>query len=371
MSKRLHKVLFITIVPSPYQRDLFAALAEREEVQLEVCYLDIDTPENPWPAKPLASYERIMPGVAIRLGGARVHMNWRLPDVGGYDLIVLCSFTSITGQWLMNVELPNKRWLFWGEILHTNVGVKRFLQERLAHPISRSCGVVAIGSKAEEDYRRRFPDVEHFCIPYHCDLTEFLLAPRPRPARKETVFLFCGQMIERKGIDVLLLAFEQLIAEGIGARLLLVGREAELNRFLGGIHADARARIEYCGFQTEALPQYFAQGDVFVLPSRYDGWGVVINQALAAGMPIISTHSVGAALDLVTDGKNGILVGAGSVSELHAAMARLATNPALLSEWGENSRVIAHSVTPSAGAAKWISVFDRIQRAQAGLREVE
>src|SRR5262249_28079426 len=139
------------------------------------------------------------------------------------------------------------------------------------------------------------------------------------------VFLFCGQMIERKGIDVLLLAFERLIADGIEARLMLVGREAELPKHLASIGPQARSKIEFCGFQApEALPRYFSRGDVFVLPSRHDGWGVVINQALAAGMPVISTDSVGAALDLVENGKNGMRVTAGSVGELHSAMARIA-----------------------------------------------
>ena len=59
---RRHRALFITIVPSPYQRDLFGALAACEEVDLRVCYMEAEAPDSPWPKKPLRPFERIMPG---------------------------------------------------------------------------------------------------------------------------------------------------------------------------------------------------------------------------------------------------------------------------------------------------------------------
>src|SRR5690348_3396363 len=120
MPKSRHKVLFVTIVPSPYQRDLFAALHAREDVHIDVCYLEGSTPENPWPEKPLQNYERVLTGVTLPLGSLRVHINVPPSALSAYDLIILCSFTSLTGQWLMNVGLRNRPWLFWGELLHRN-----------------------------------------------------------------------------------------------------------------------------------------------------------------------------------------------------------------------------------------------------------
>src|SRR5258708_10138798 len=93
-----HKALFITIVPSPYQRDLFSALAARSDVDLRVCYMEGSSPDSPWPEKPLQPYERIMPGFWIPFGSARGHVNWRLPDLCEPDIIVLGSFTSVPGQ---------------------------------------------------------------------------------------------------------------------------------------------------------------------------------------------------------------------------------------------------------------------------------
>jgi glycosyltransferase involved in cell wall biosynthesis len=359
--ERRHKVLFITVVPSPYQRDLFGALDAREDIELSVYYMEGGAPDSPWPEKPLRPFERIMPGFWMPFGGARGHVNWSLPNVSDPHIVVLSSFTSLTGQWLMRTALRRKRWLFWGERLRQNFGIKERIQRGLASPISRASGVVGIGRAAEEDYRRRFPNIPHFCIPYHCDLSAFFAARRCHDARAAVTFFFCGQMIERKGVDLLLLAFDRLVMQGVDAQLLLVGREADLPKFLAMVNPITRSKIRYEGFQPpESLPEYFKKSDVFVLPSRHDGWGVVINQALAAGLPIITSNAVGAGLDLVENGINGMLVAANDVDGLYRSMETLALNPDVARRCGERSRERARGLTPEAGAEKWVRVLDSI-----------
>ena len=160
-------------------------------------------------------------------------------------------------------------------------------------------------------------------------------------------FLFCGQMIERKGVDLLLLAFDRLVMHGIDARLLLVGREASLPKFLTTINPETRSRVCYEGFQPpDRLAEYFGKSDVFVLPSRHDGWGVVINQALAAGLPIIASSAVGAALDFVENGVNGMLVAPNDVNSLYHAMETIASKPEIAREWGQRSRERARDLSP-------------------------
>jgi glycosyltransferase involved in cell wall biosynthesis len=357
-----YKVAFVTIVPSPYQRDLFGALAAREDVDLNVYYMEGASPDSPWPEKPLRHFEKIMPGFWLPLGGARGHVNWKLPDLSQTHMVVLSSFTSLTGQWLMRRGLRNKSWLFWGERLHRNHGIKNFVQRGLVAPISSAAGIVGIGRAAEEDYHRRFPNLPHFCIPYHCDLSSFFAINRASLVGRSTTFFFCGQMILRKGVDLLLLAFDRLIGTGIDARLLLVGREAELPQFLAKVSPMTRTKILYEGFQPpERLPEYFAKSDIFVLPSRHDGWGVVINQALAAGLPIIVSNAVGAGVDLVAHGINGMCIPS-DLNSLYGAMKTLVLNPDIGRRWGENSRASARNLTPEIGAEKWVGVFERIKR---------
>ena len=214
---------------------------------------------------------------------------------------------------------------------------------------------------AEQDYHRRFPNVAHFCIPYHCDLSAFFAVQRHRDPTTPLTFLFCGQMIARKGIDLLLAAFDRLVATGANVQLLLVGREADLPKFMQAVSTAARERIRYEGFKApESLPEYFGRSDVFVLPSRHDGWGVVVNQALAAGLPVITSDAVGAGLDLVENGVNGMRVAANDVDALYRALETVASNPETAARWGQNSREKALTITPEVGAEKWVRVFDAL-----------
>ena len=348
------KVAFVSVVPSPYQRDLFRALAARAEVDLSVFYLEAAAPDSPWPEKALAPCETILRGTWLPLGAARCHVNWPLPALRNYDVVVMNTLMSLTGQWLMRTSLRGRPWLFWGERLSRGGA----LHAALAAPLHRAGGIAAIGSVAEDDYRARFPEPQHFRIPYYCDLAAFRAAPRRVRDDGRVVFLFCGQMIARKGVDVLLAAFQQL---GPAARLLLVGREAELPALLAPLPAEVHARITYAGFQApEELPRLFAQADAFVLPSRYDGWGVVVNQALGAGLPVICSDRVGAGHDLVEDGVNGLQFPAGDSTALAQQMERLLSAPELLEKWGAASREKSRDWTPEVGAGMWVKALQAV-----------
>ena len=348
------RVAFVTVVPSPYQRDLFAALAVCPEVAARVFYMEKAAPDSPWPERPLAPHEEYLPGFWFPIRSARVHLNWRLPSPGDYDVIVCNTLMSLTGQWLMRAKLRHSRWIFWGEKL----GARSRTHDFLSSPLHRASAIAAIGTRAERDYDARFPTTRVFNIPYHCDLAPFLATPRAAREPGTITFLFCGQMIARKGLDELLAAFATLPEN---ARLLLVGREAELPRLLATMPTPVRARIRYAGFQApDALPQFFAQADVFVLPSRHDGWGVVVNQALGAGLPIIVSDQVGAGCDLVRAGENGFTFPAGDVGALAAAMRRYTTTPSLCENHGANSRLTAAEWTPQRGARRWIEALQSV-----------
>jgi glycosyltransferase involved in cell wall biosynthesis len=364
--KPRHKAVFVTIVPSPYQRDLFKALAARSEVALQVYYMESASPDSPWPEAPLQPFERILPGLWLPFRGARWHVNWGFPDCSDADFVVLSSYSSSTGQRLLRGP-QRRRLLYWGERMRRQpAGWRDGVQRLLTAPLAGVAAIVAIGRAAEDDYARRFPATRRFCIPYHCDLSAFLaVGGRGGAPGTPFTFLFCGQMIRRKGVDLLIGAFDRMVAAGLDVRLLMVGREAELPGFLAAARPETRARIVYGGFQpTERLPQYFAQSDAFVLPSRHDGWGVVVNQALGAGLPVIVSDAVGAGFDLVEEEVNGARFAAGDQEALQRCMERMAASPETARRWGEASRRKASAITPEAGAESWVRVFDTMAGGQ-------
>lgn len=353
------RVACLSVVPSPYQRDLFAALAARPGIALEVFYLEAAAPDSPWPEKPLAPHEKVLAGTWFALPGARCHVNWPLPRFREYDVLIVNTLMSITAQIVLRTLPRSARWIFWGERLGGRGPVHRFLSA----PLESASGIAAIGSRALADYQERFPAARCWNVPYYCALAPFLSLPR-RSRQTETVgFLFCGQMIARKGIDLLLAAFAGLPER---ARLLLVGREAELPARLAALPEGVRNRIRYAGFQSpDALPAFFAEADVFVLPSRYDGWGVVVNQALGAGLPIICSDEVGAGFDLVEAGRNGARYPAEDVGALQAAMQGYLDHPEWIAGHGRHSRTLALTMIPEAGAEKWAGILEQVQTTAA------
>lgn len=358
----------VSVVPSPYQRDLFQALADRKEFNLAVYYLERSSPDSPWPEPELRSYEQILPGFWTSVGGRRIHVVTRHPSLARHQVVVLNSLTSSLAQLYLRRKSFGRKVIFWAEALRKQRGRWRQLtQNFLTEPIKNADAIAAIGSQAMALYQKRFPTTPRFNLPYHCELAAFGKSPATFNLRDgEVVFLFCGQIIARKGVDVLIRAFDNLIREGLPARLLLAGRRADFEEMMSIASAAARARVFYEGFVNPVdLPALFAKSHVFVLPSRYDGWGVVVNQAIGAGLPIICSDAVGAGHELVHDGVNGYRVPAGDAIRLADAMKSFVIHPHTLADYGRASLAISEDWTPRRGAEKWLTALDHLNSAHA------
>jgi glycosyltransferase involved in cell wall biosynthesis len=148
----------------------------------------------------------------------------------------------------------------------------------------------------------------------------------------DCIFLFLGYFSERKGVHDVINAFNRIDDER--AQLVVAGAgENEERLFELG---NDNSRIHFPGYLSrEAKATYLQLADVLVLPSYNDPWGLVINEAMLFGLPIITTHSVGAR-ELITD--NGILIEAGDVYALHQSLEELLTNPDKRKQMGVQSK---------------------------------
>lgn len=355
------KVLFLSIVPSPYQRDLFACLHSLEEISLQVRYAEAGSPDSPWPEASLASYEKVYRSFYLSWRGKRFIVNRQLPTLEGYDAVVLNGYVTVPSQWVLRFAARKVPLIFWGEKLErAQGGLREKMQKVLTGPMRNLAAIVAIGKKARRDYEERFPGIPVYEVPYYCRIDAFRREPPARP-RKPVRILFCGQMIRRKGVDLLLAAFAGLVEDGLDVHLRLVGREADLPEMMRGVDTEVRKRIEFAGFQPpEALPRFFAEADIFVLPSRYDGWGVVVNQALGAGLPVVCSDAVGAAEDLVEAEKNGYIFPSEDVAALRDCLSRLAGSAERVRAFGARSLAKSEAITPSQGARDWLAILKKV-----------
>lgn len=120
----------------------------------------------------------------------------------------------------------------------------------------------------------------------------------------DNVILGVGQLIYRKGWDVLL-----NIAKDIDADVYILG-DGELRKQYEQIIIDKHiTNVHFMGFQSNEVTRlYYVAADVFVLPTREDIWGLVINEAMAYGLPIVTTDRCNAGLELIKNGVNGFVV---------------------------------------------------------------
>jgi glycosyltransferase involved in cell wall biosynthesis len=158
-------------------------------------------------------------------------------------------------------------------------------------------------------------------------------------AVEATVFLYVGRMEPHKGLQELVEAFGKLPAskERAPANLLLVG-DGSMRNALGGA-ATGDSRIHWLGrLSGTALLDAYAAADVFVLASRFEPWGLVVNEAMAAGLPVIATDRVGCVDDLVVQGETGSVVPAESPDALAAAMETLLLDRPLRDKMARDGR---------------------------------
>ena len=122
--------------------------------------------------------------------------------------------------------------------------------------------------------------------------------------KEEKMILFVGSFIYRKGIDILLEACWNFD----NTALVLVGG-TDITSFLPKRSMDPQVHIYAEGFKSEQeVRKYYQAADVFVLPTREDIWGLVVNEAMASGLPVITTDQCGAGLELIENGENGYVV---------------------------------------------------------------
>lgn len=174
------------------------------------------------------------------------------------------------------------------------------------------------------------------------------------------VFLFLGRLNQDKGVPDLARAFVQVAQRVPEAYLLVVGPdEANLAQELDKIGAECGARIRRIG-HTDQPEHYMAAADVFCLPSYREGFGSVIIEAAATGLPAIGSRIYGVT-DAIREGETGKLFTPGSLSELAALMEQLARDSSLRRTMGAQARMRAVQEFSSARMVQaWLTYYHEL-----------
>ncbi len=344
------QIIAVTDIPSPYQVELFNSVNTLNEFGLKIFYLRKTCSSRHW-AETSLTHE------ATFLDCESVSINDLSASILEADLVVFNYYADRTVNRLLNLRASSgKPWVFWGERpgFRKPEWLGRLRRKfRLAQLHSSQAPIWGIGQFAVDQYRLEFGSQRSYQnIPYYSDLERFQsIARKPLRSDSDRVFLFSGSLIYRKGVDLLARAFVRLAREMPNVRLKLMGA-GELNDSLVKTLEPVNDRVEFLGFKDWAeLPACYAGADVLCVPSRYDGWGLVVPEGLAAGLPVIGTDQMGAAIEFIKPGGNGWLLPAGDEDALFASLREAAMLPVeKLAEYSDRARqsVIEHSLRHGA-----------------------
>jgi len=250
--------------------------------------------------------------------------------------------------------------------------LRAWLKRRLVRWVLRRCdGVMPMGEYGIQYFEKYGADRNHcFLVPHEpeyglfeaVDATELLAFRRRHGLRDDRRYLLsCCRLVPVKRVDLLIDAFKSIADRRPDWDLLLVGEGPLRKELEARVPAHLSTRVHWLGFcQVDQVRLAFHASDVFVLPSDYEPWAVVINEAAAARLVTVASSVVGAAHELVRDRVNGRIFQAGRLGELTGALLEV-TDPESYAQYRQQ-------VGPVLDA--WRKTGDPVEGVRSALRSV-
>ena len=174
--------------------------------------------------------------------------------------------------------------------------------------------------------------------------------------QKQNEIVFCGTLTNLKGCDLLLEAWAKIADGERNWRLTIVGDGYQRGELEAFVRDRKLPRVEFVGYQSDPSP-YFAQAKMLAFPSRREGWGLVLVEAMSNGCVPVAFDSYGAVHDIVEDGVNGVIVSAFDIDRYAAALRKLMTSPDELAEMKREALRTPAKFAVEKVAARWEALF--------------
>lgn len=369
------RIVYWNNIPSPYMVERFNALADRGAFEFEAWFNDRIEPGRSWDVDESTWRFRYRYLPSTQIGRHRLRWPWpllgRRPDV----LVSLYAEPVFLFGWML-AKLRGIKTGFWVEVTFDRWLKRRAWKDaikRLVFP--RVDVVVTVGADGER-FARRYgcPPGRIMFAPHVIDVRHYAgLAKLARPQRGPdraaglhgTTYIFVGRLWWGKGLNYLLDAYALVQKHSPeSTSLLLVGDGPDEAKLRRQCTEQGIAQVVFAGFkQKSELPRWYAMADVFIFPTLGDPYGLVVDEAMACSLPVISTSAAGEIRDRIEEGVNGYIVPPEDSAALAERMLKLAGDPALRQRMGEQSYEKIKDHTPE----RWAKDFECIvQRLLAG-----
>ncbi len=388
--------------PIQYQAPLFRELSQRPGVDLTVFFcsewgvgrhLDPDFgSEFAWDSPLLDGYRHVF--LKPLRAGVEPNAFWR---VANFDIFRRLSESHWDAVWIHGWSYLSHWLCFAGSRLkgipillrgETNgltepAGIKYLIKRSVLKGLFANVSAFLAIGRRNGDYYQSFgiPSQKIFRAPYAVDNASFgSAANRCERSRREIrrahgiaedppLVLFSGKLIPRKGPMDLLLACRELNRRR-PVSLAFAGDGSERERLSAAARDLGLPGAHFLGFKNQSdLPACYSMADVFVLPSLWEQWGLVVNEAMAGGLPVITSDTVGCALDLVDEGVNGYTFPAGNITALANKLGLVLESPERARAMGEASAKIIRGYSVGAAADGVIAAATAVSGSRSATRQ--
>jgi glycosyltransferase involved in cell wall biosynthesis len=306
-------VVFVTNVPPPYRIPIFQKIGQMPGIRFQVIFCCANEPNRQWDLPPMDFDHIFLRERITTFNGRYIHNNLDVlkklkefsPDVvvtDGFNPTHLYAFAYALVKNIIHVPMTDGTDISEQILSHVHRAVRRFVYARSHAFISASMG-------GERLYRSYCVSAE-YCFKSCLCINNAAFTPKQKQETKEFDFIFCGR-IESVKNPLFALDVVRHVANSLHRKIKILfvgaGQQEESVKQTASMHPDL-IEAKFHGFAAQnELPALYQSAHIFLFPTLWDPWGVVANEACAAGLPVIISPNAGAASELVIDGKNGYI----------------------------------------------------------------
>lgn len=353
--------------PSFYQDDFFKALAASDEVDLQVIFargLPIHRMQIGWKESQQRNYRCLTLEAKYSFGKAlraawlqkdRVHVVngiWAEPAFAA----ALCVLGLTRATFAIYAEAPDPG--------KTRSCIKRLARHAFgAFVAKRAKGLLAVSRLAAVYFTKLgFHPERVYPFGYFRANHSSQNGVECQAKKGRTEIIFIGQIIRRKGLDILLKAMQPLFAKYQSLHLTIIGTGDDRQALQALVRsAGFEERVVFEGvIPPDQIQARLATADLLVLPSRWDGWGLVVNEAFSVGVPVIVSDRCGAS-DLVQGGTNGYVFHAEDIDNLRECLDSFLSRRTDWARFKANARAMGNRISIEAVAPYFVDCLKHME----------
>lgn len=363
------KILFITNIPSPYRVDFFNELGKSCHLTVAFGRTAAKDRNRNWKSDEFCNFEAIfLCGIEI---GTDASISYEIVPIirRGYDIVILNGYASPTYAIAMEYMKMNSIPFLLnadGGFIKKDKGVIYRLKRHLIGMSTAwlSTGtmtddyLVHYGANRQNIYRYPFTSVKEKerYFPSEYDKVE---KKRELGIEEDKIVLAVGQFIHRKGLDLLIKCSTKLPSN---TSIYIIGGEPT-EEYKQLLQTQKIENVHFSGFKSRnELQEYYIAADVFAFPTREDIWGLVLNEAMAKGLPCVASKHAIAANEMIVDGESGYIVEPENINDMVSRLNTLLENDEIRRRMAGKAYMCSQTYTIENMARRHIDILQELMK---------